>query len=247
MRTVGVIPARYKSSRFPGKPLIRLNGIPMIIRVAQIVEKALGKENTYVATDDIQIKNLVEIYGFNIVMTSENCLTGTDRVFEFSNKIDADIYVNIQGDEPLLDYKEIIKIVKVKEKNYDYVVNGMCGFGDDENPNNVNIPKVIVNKKNELIYMSRLPIPGSKTADSSEKKDFKKQVCIYAFNKKELEAFGTQTEKSEIEKHEDIEILRFFDLNIPVLMVETAESSLAVDVIEDVAKVEEVLKKLENK
>ena len=246
MRTVGVIPARYKSSRFPGKPLIRLNGVPMIIRVAQIVEKALGKENTYVATDDIQIKNLVESYGFNIVMTSENCLTGTDRVFEFSNKIDADIYVNIQGDEPLLDYNEIIKIVKVKENNYDYVVNGMCGFTDDENPNNVNIPKVIVNKKNELIYMSRLPIPGSKTVDLSEKKDFKKQVCIYAFNKKELEAFGTQTEKSEIEKHEDIEILRFFDLNIPVLMVETAKSSLAVDVIEDVAKVEEVLHKLEN-
>jgi 3-deoxy-manno-octulosonate cytidylyltransferase (CMP-KDO synthetase) len=246
MRIVGVIPARYKSSRFPGKPLIRLNGIPMIIRVAQIVEKALGKENTYVATDDIQIKNLVESYGFNIVMTSENCLTGTDRVFEFSNKIDADIYVNIQGDEPLLDYNEIIKIVRVKENNYDYVVNGMCGFSDNEDPNNVNIPKVIVNKKNELIYMSRLPIPGSKTVDLSEKKDFKKQVCIYAFNKKELEAFGTQTEKSEIEKHEDIEILRFFDLNIPVLMVETAKSSLAVDVIEDVAKVEEVLHKLEN-
>ena len=247
MRTVGVIPARYKSSRFPGKPLIRLNGIPMIIRVAQIVEKALGKENTYVATDDLQIKSLVESYGFNIVMTSENCLTGTDRVFEFSNKIDADIYVNIQEDEPLLDYNEIIKIVKVKENNYDFVVNGMCGLTDDENPNNVNIPKVIVNKKNELIYMSRLPIPGSKTVDLSEKKDFKKQVCIYAFNKKELKAFGSQTEKSEIEKHEDIEILRFFDLNIPVLMVETAESSLAVDVIEDVVKVEEVLKKLENK
>jgi 3-deoxy-manno-octulosonate cytidylyltransferase (CMP-KDO synthetase) len=247
MRTVGVIPARYKSSRFPGKPLIRLNGIPMIIRVAQIVEKALGKENTYVATDDLQIKSLVESYGFNIVMTSGNCLTGTDRVFEFSKKVEADIYINIQGDEPLLDYNEILKIVKVKEDNYDYVVNGMCGFTNDENPNNVNIPKVIVNIKNELIYMSRLPIPGSKTVDSSEKKDFKKQVCIYAFNKKELEAFGSQTEKSEIEKHEDIEILRFFDLNIPVLMVETAESSLAVDVIEDVAKVEEVLKKLENK
>lgn len=246
MRTVGVIPARYKSSRFPGKPLIRLNGIPMVIRVAQIVEKALGKENTYVATDDVQIKNLVESYGFNVVITSENCLTGTDRVFEFSNKIDADIYVNIQGDEPLLNYNEIIKIVKVKENNYDYVVNGMCGFTDHENPDNVNIPKVIVNKKNELIYMSRLPIPGSKTVDSLEKKDFKKQVCIYAFNKKELEAFGSQIEKSVIEKHEDIEILRFLDLNIPVLMVETAESSLAVDVIEDVAKVEEVLKKIEN-
>lgn len=247
MKIVGVIPARYKSSRFPGKPLTLLNGIPMIIRVAKIVEKALGKENTYVATDDFQIKNLVESYGFSAVMTSENCLTGTDRVFEFSCKIDADIYLNIQGDEPLLDFNEIIKIAKVKEENYDFVVNGMCRFTDDENPSNVNIPKVIVNNKNQLIYMSRLPIPGSKTVDLSIKKEFKKQVCIYAFSKKELEAFGNQTEKSEIEKHEDIEILRFFDLNIPVLMVETSESSLAVDVIDDVAKVEEFLQKLENK
>jgi 3-deoxy-manno-octulosonate cytidylyltransferase (CMP-KDO synthetase) len=245
MKIVGVIPARYKSSRFPGKPLIRLNGIPMIIRVAQIVEKALGKENTYVATDDLQIKNLVESHGFNVTMTSDECLTGTDRVFEFSKKVDADIYVNIQGDEPLLDFNEILKIVKVKEKNYNFVINGMCGFTENENPNNINIPKVIVNKNNELIYMSRLPVPGSKAIDSLEEKYFKKQVCIYAFNKKELAAFGEETEKSEIEKHEDIEILRFFDLDIPVLMVETKESSLAIDVIEDVAKVEEVLKKIE--
>ena len=243
MRIVGVIPARYKSSRFPGKPLALINGTAMIIRVAQIVEKALGKENTYVATDDFQIKNLVESYGFNVVMTSEDCLTGTDRVFEFSKKIDADIYMNIQGDEPLLDFNEILKIAKVKVNNFNYVVNGMCGFTYDENPNNINIPKVIANKNNVLIYMSRLPVPGSKTIDSSTEKYFKKQVCIYAFNKKELAAFGEQTEKSEIEKHEDIEILRFFDLNIPVLMVDTKESSLAVDVIEDIAKVEKALKK----
>jgi 3-deoxy-manno-octulosonate cytidylyltransferase (CMP-KDO synthetase) len=246
MRIVGVIPARYKSSRFPGKPLIRLNGIPMIIRVAQIVEKALGKDNTFVATDDLQIKKIVEDYGFNAIMTSEDCLTGTDRVYDFSKKIDADIYINVQGDEPLLDFNDILKIVKVKEDNYDYVVNGMCSLSTDEDPNNVNIPKVIVNKDNKLIYMSRLPIPGSKVFDSRDKIIFYKQVCIYAFNKMELESFGKQTQKSEIEKHEDIEILRYFDLNIPVLMVETKESSLAVDVIEDVAKVEAVLKKIEN-
>lgn len=242
MRIVGVIPARYKSSRFPGKPLIRLNGIPMIIRVARIVEKALGKNNTFVATDDVQIKSLVESYGFMVIMTSEDCLTGTDRVYEFSKQIDADIYINVQGDEPLLDFNEILKISKVKENNFNYVVNGMCGFTKEEDPGNVNIPKVIVNKHNELIYMSRLPIPGSKVVSETGRKEFKKQVCIYAFNKNELKAFGEQIAKSEIEKFEDIEILRFFDLNIPILMVETKESSLAVDVIEDVVKVEKVLK-----
>lgn len=246
MRVVGVIPARYKSSRFPGKPLIRLNGIPMVIRVAEIVEKALGRENTYVATDDFQIKNLVEEHGFKVVMTSENCLTGTDRVYEFSEQIDADIYVNVQGDEPLLDFNEILNFVKIKKENYNFVVNGMCSITSKEDPNNINIPKVVVNKFNQLIYMSRLPIPGSKEIKSSLSKDFKKQVCIYAFNKSELKAFGSQTKKSDFENYEDIEILRFFDLNIPILMVETKESSLAVDAIEDVAGVEQALRKNES-
>ena len=247
MKIVGVIPARYKSSRFPGKPLIRLNGIPMIIRVARIVEMALGKENTYVATDDQQIKNLVEDYGYNAVMTSENCLTGTDRVYDFSLKIDADIYINVQGDEPLLDYRDIIKFVEVKKNNFNFVINGMCRFSNNENPSNINIPKVITNKDNVLIYMSRLPIPGSKDANLKDKKIYKKQVCIYAFNRFELEQFGLQTEKSEFEKFEDIEILRFFDLNIPIKMIETNKSSLAIDVIEDVIKVEQVLLKKEGK
>jgi 3-deoxy-manno-octulosonate cytidylyltransferase (CMP-KDO synthetase) len=245
MRAVGVIPARYKSSRFPGKPLIRLNGIPMIIRVAQIVEKALGKENTFVATDDNQIKKIVEQNGFNVIMTSEDCLTGTDRVYEFSKHVSADIYINIQGDEPLLDFNDIIQIVKIKKENYNYVINGMCNIGYDEDPNNRNIPKVVVNKNNQLIYMSRLGIPGSKNVESSITRVFKKQVCIYAFNKIELDAFGSQKEKSEFEKCEDIEILRFFDLNIPILMIETKNSSLSVDVIEDVAKVEQELRKFE--
>lgn len=247
MRVVGVIPARYKSSRFPGKPLIRLNGVPMIIRVARIVEKALGLENTYVATDDIQIKDLVESYGFKAVMTSEDCLTGTDRVYDFSKKIEADIFINVQGDEPLINYKDILKIAEVKKKNYNYVVNGMCDLSEGEDPNNINIPKVLVNKDNNLIYMSRLPIPGVKSLDKSGLPKFKKQVCIYAFSLNDLKAFGSMTEKANYENYEDIEILRFFDLNIPIKIVETSGSSLAIDVIEDVSKVEEVLFKIEGK
>lgn len=245
MRIVGVIPARYKSSRFPGKPLIRLNGVPMIIRVARIVEKAFGNKDTYVATDDIQIKSLVESYGFNVVMTSEDCLTGTDRIYDFSKKIDADIFINVQGDEPLINYKDILKIAEVKKENFNYVVNGMCDLSEGENPNSINIPKVIANKENNLIYMSRLSIPGIKSFDKSGPPQFKKQVCIYAFSKKDLEAFGSVTEKAIYEKFEDIEILRFFDLNIPIKMVETSGSSLAIDVIEDVSKVEQVLFKIE--
>lgn len=241
MKIVGVIPARYKSSRFPGKPLINLNGVPMIIRVAKIVEKALGIENTYVATDDLRIKNLVESHGFKVVVTSESCLTGTDRIYEFSQKIEADIYVNVQGDEPMLNPLDIKKIAEVKKENFNFVINGMCDISSSENPENINIPKVLVNKNNDLIYMSRLPIPGIKDLELIIKPIYKKQVCIYAFNKLELDAYGKQKEKSVFESFEDIEILRFFDFNIPIKMVETSGSSLAVDTPEDVKKVEAAL------
>ena len=119
-------------------------------------------------------------------MTSKSCLTGTDRVYDFSKQIEADIYINVQGDEPLLDYREILKIIEVKKQNYNYVVNGMCQLNDDEEPNNINIPKVIVNNRNDLIYISRLPIPGIKSLEYKDSQIFKKQVCIYAFNNKSL-------------------------------------------------------------
>ena len=246
MKVVGVIPARYQSSRFPGKPLIDLNGLPMIIRVAKIVEKAIGKENTYVATEDYRIKKVVEFHGFNVIMTSSGCLTGTDRVYDFSKQIEAEIYVNVQGDEPLLNYRDIQKIISVKKENMNYVVNGMHSLSLEEDPHNVNIPKVVVNKFNDLLYMSRLAIPGIKGKNICNP-DYKIQVCIYAFNKEELKAFGEIHKKAIYESYEDIEILRFFDINIPIKMVETSGTSLAVDVLDDVAKVEAELIRLEGK
>ena len=240
MKVIGIIPARYKSSRFPGKPLTLLLNKPMIIWVCEIVEKALGKENTYVATDDSRIQKTALDYGYNVVMTSENCLTGTDRLWEVAQQIDADIYMNIQGDEPTLDPEEIRRIANIKKQYPDFIINGMTKLTESEDPNNINIPKVLVNKDNELIYMSRLPIPGIK---SSGLPTYLKQVCIYAFDYEELQAYGTCTQKAEYEKFEDIEILRFFDLGKSIKMVETKASSLAVDVPEDIKKVEAELAK----
>lgn len=240
MKIIGIIPARYKSSRFPGKPLTRILEKPMIIWVCEIVEKALGKENTYVATDDDRIRKVVTDYGFNVVLTSETCLTGTDRLWEVAQQIDADIYMNIQGDEPTLDPDEILRIAEIKQTYPDYIVNGMTKLSEYEDPHNVNIPKVLVNKFNDLIYMSRLAIPGLK---SSGKPIYYKQVCIYAFNYEELKTYGSCTKKAEYEKFEDIEILRFFDLGKKIKMVETKASSLAVDIPEDVQAVENALLK----
>lgn len=242
MKVVGLIPARYGSSRFPGKPLVKLLGKPMVVWVAELTAKALGKENVFVATENQRIVDIVDDYGFSGIMTSEKASTGTDRLWEAAQQIDADIYINVQGDEPLLNPDDILKILSAKKQFPDEVINGMCPILPGEDPDNVNLPKVITNENGRLVYMSRLPIPGSKSKNNIAKV-FWKQVCIYAFNKKELNAFGEFKRKSYLESIEDIEILRFLELNIPVRMVETSGNSRAVDIPEDVPAVEEALKR----
>lgn len=242
MNIVGLIPARYQSSRYPGKPLIKLLDKPMIIWVCEIVANAIGKKNTYVATDSDIIKEVVENAGYQAIMTSSNCLTGTDRIYEASKQIEADIYLNIQGDEPLIDPCDIRKIIEMKKQFPNVVINGMKKLSKSEDPNNKNIPKVLVNKHNDLIYMSRLPIPGKKS-NKKETPHYYKQICIYAFNKEQLAKFARVKDKAEYEKFEDIEILRFFDLNIPIKMVPTISQSIAIDVPEDVEKVIKEMKR----
>ena len=240
-RIVGIIPARYQSSRFPGKPLALLLGKPMILYVAEITARALGEKNTWVATDDQRIADVVKSAGFNVAISSGAALTGTDRVWETSRQVKADIYVNIQGDEPLLNPKDIELIVAEKKKRGKGVVNGMCRLLPHEDSSNVNIPKVITTENNRMVYMSRVAIPGFKSS-LNKPAYYMKQVCIYAFTYEELDAFGRFGRKSALEKHEDIEILRYLDLSIPVFMVETEGTSLAVDIPEDVPVVEEALR-----
>ena len=243
LKSCVIIPARYKSSRFPGKPLVKLLGKPMIIWVAELSSKAVGKSNVYVATDDFKIQQEVKRYNFNTIMTSSKALTGTDRLAEASYKVKADIYINVQGDEPLVKPRDILKILGAKIKNMNAVINGFCWISKKDNPRDINKPKLITNEKNELVYMSRLPIPGFKEKKFEPSK-YKKQVCIYAFTKQELKKFNEFGRKSKLEKLEDIEILRFLELKKKVLMLETNPNSLAVDAPSDISKVEKALKRL---
>lgn len=236
MKVLGVIPARYKSSRFPGKPLVNLNGKPMIVHVAERAALALGVENVIVATDDDRIAEVVQSAGFRYLLTSDNHPTGTDRLWEVAQNIEADIYINIQGDEPMVNPEDIINIGNYKKANPSYVINGMSELADEEDPASVNIPKVLVNSKNDLIYMSRLPIPGIKSV-SKLLPNYLKQVCIYAFSYQDLKAYGEMNTKAVFEAFEDIEILRFLELGIPVKMVYTQANTMAVDVPDDVLKV----------
>lgn len=246
MKVIGLIPARFKSSRFPGKPLARLLGKPMIIWVAELASQALGKDNVYIATDSKEIQELVDHSGYQTIMTSESALTGTDRLWQAAQQVKADIYVNIQGDEPLLNPLDITKIVKEKRLYMNEVINGMCPIGAEEDLKSINIPKVVFSSSRRLLYMSRFPVPGSKSPEKKAK-EYWKQVCIYAFTFDELRSFAHLGEKSYLESLEDIEILRFLEIGIPVRMVETSPSTHAVDIPEDIVLVEELLRKKFNK
>ena len=155
----------------------------MIIWVAEVCEKVLGKKLVYIATDDDRIRTKVKEFGFQTISTSELCLTGTDRVAEASKKINYEIYINVQGDEPLIKPQDIKKILDEKLKYPDQVVCGYTEILKNENPLNKNIPKVVLNENDELIYISRSLIPNSKDENLLNKNKYFKQVCIYAFNK----------------------------------------------------------------
>ena len=238
MKTVIIIPARYKSTRFPGKPLTPIQGKPMILWVAELCAEVLPAEFVYVATEDFQIKEIVEKAGFNVVMTSNKCPTGTDRIAEAATQIEADIYINVQGDEPLLNPADILTIIETKKMYPNEVINGYCKIGDNEDPQSVNIPKVIFNENQQMVYMSRNLVPGTKTKEFVPP-NYYKQVCIYAFNKQELSDFSEFGRKGTLEYYEDIEILRFLDIGVNIRVIETKSVSLAVDVPEDVLRVEE--------
>jgi 3-deoxy-manno-octulosonate cytidylyltransferase (CMP-KDO synthetase) len=215
----------------------------MIVWVAELSAKAVGVENVYVATDDQRIADTVSEAGFQAVMTTNNCLTGTDRLAEAASQIRADIYINVQGDEPLVKPDDIRKAIEVKKQAMDSVINGFSWVSEQEDPHSVNIPKVITTETHRMVYMSRVALPGFKDAKCAPKR-FKKQVCIYAFTGDQLKAFRDFGRKSELEFSEDIEILRFLEMNTTIQMFETQPGSLAVDAPGDVAAVEAALKKL---
>jgi 3-deoxy-manno-octulosonate cytidylyltransferase (CMP-KDO synthetase) len=233
-----IIPARFKSSRFPGKPLVIINGKSMIERVWERCCLAVNKDIIFVATDDDRIANHCQELGIQIIMTSENCLTGTDRLFDASKQIDATTYINVQGDEPLLDPKDITDVIEQSKLTPNNIVNAMCVIESEHDFKSSTVPKVVTRPDGRLLYMSRAAIPTSKSLDF---KSAYKQVCIYAYPKNSLKDFSFVNEKTPLENIEDIEILRFLELGYEVNMIEVSSSSIAVDIPEDVSRVEDAL------
>ncbi len=244
MRILIVIPARFNSTRLPGKPLKKICGKELIIRVIEACAPLLRKNiKIVVATDDKRIFNLVNFFKFEALMTSKKCSTGTDRVANVSKKIKADIYINVQGDEPLINADDIKKIIKAKIKFSKHVICGYSNLRNDESVDNKNIPKVVMNKKSELMYISRSAIPSLK-GKKIKKPKFFKQVCIYGFSKNDLNLFSSFKKKTFLENYEDIEILRFLENGKKVKMIKLNSHSYAIDTYNDIQKVENIIKRL---
>ena len=238
---VVIIPARYGSSRLEGKPLTNLCGIPMIVRTYLQCIKACPPDKVFVACDDERIKVVCEQYNINVLMTSSDCLTGTDRVAECSQQLDADVYINVQGDEPVFDPKDLETFINAIDQYPTEILNGVCEIEDEELFESGTIPKVVMRADRRLLYMSRAGIPTSKNHDFIKSW---RQICVYAFPKKALEIFKKQNVKTPLEEIEDIEILRFLELGWDVRMIPLSSQSVAVDTPEDIQRAEKVIKQL---
>ena len=239
MKYLVVIPARLKSTRLPNKPLIKIKGKEILLRTYERCLQAVNDpQKIIVATDHQSIVAFCQEKNINVIMTSEQCLTGTDRVCEVAKKINADTYINVQGDEPIIDPEDLKKVIEIVEKDPKKVYNGYAEIKTKHNYFSPNIPKVIFHPTTkELMYMSRAAIPANKsfTFDKAWK-----QVCIYVFPKDSLVAFSA-TNKTPLEALEDIEVLRFLELGYTVQMISLSGNGIAVDVPEDIKKVEAYL------
>ncbi len=238
MNVIGVIPARYKSTRFPGKPLADILGKPMIYHVYQSSSKASLLTKVVVATDDDRITEACDQHGIPWIMTSDTHPTGTDRVAEVAQKMDADLYVNIQGDEPMIRPETIDAAVKPFLEGGNFQVTNLCAVIED--PDEVvdtNVIKVVRSPGSDAIYLSRQPIPYPK-----DRRDvvYYKQVCVYAFRKEPLLKFVT-TPQTYLERVEGVELLRFLEMGISVRFIEEQGGTYAVDSPTDLARVSEIM------
>jgi len=239
IKPVIIIPARYNSSRLPGKALKDIEGTSMLQRTFEQCIEALSKQDVYIATDNLKIKKHCEEFGANVLMTSSSCLTGTDRIAEASKYIKCDVVINVQGDEPIINPADIIKVIDAAREYPGEIINGMAIIETVDEFVNPSIPKVVTRPDGKLLYMSRAAIPTTK------KLKFEtawKQICIYAFPVDSLKTFAQQDNKTSLEQIEDIEILRFLEMGYDVRMINLSGSSFAIDTPEDLKKIRKYIR-----
>ncbi len=232
-----VIPARWNSSRFPGKPLAKILGKEMILHVYEKCAQVAENNHIYIATDNDKIESLCNKHNINVLRVNKQCRTGTDRVYLALNalKHNYQYVVIVQGDEPIIDPNSILAVTK--KLNNQAVINCAHALSSLEELHSRSIPKLVTDNNNKLLYMSRNNIPASKSANMDSLENTKKQICIYGVPTKLLTLFG-ETDPTPLEIIEDIEILRFLEMGIHVQMIDLDTYSIAVDFESDIIAVE---------
>jgi 3-deoxy-manno-octulosonate cytidylyltransferase (CMP-KDO synthetase) len=248
-KVIAVIPARWASSRFPGKPLALIKGKPMIQWVFEQASKAKSVSEVIVATDDSRILEVVSRFGGNAVMTSVDHESGTDRIAEVVRNKKCEIVVNVQGDEPLIPPSNIDLIVQplLEGASDSSVTLGILIKSYDELKDH-NITKVVVDKSGSALYFSRAPIPwnmndnmGNLSVDPL-KPFWYKHIGLYAYRKNFLMGFGSLP-KSGLEQIESLEQLRILENGYSIKVVETSLDSIGVNCQADLVMIEKCLDK----
>lgn len=244
MKFIGIIPARYASSRFPGKPLAILGGKPVIQRVYEQVNKLL--DNVYVATDDQRIYDCVKNFGGKVVMTKNNHKSGTDRIEEAIEKIggDWDVVVNIQGDEPFIQKEQILSLCECfKDPNTQIATLGKP-FTTMDAVTNPNSPKIVLDNQNFAMYFSRSIIPhirGKQANKWINSYNYIKHLGIYAYRKDILQEI-TKLPQSSLEIAESLEQLRWLQNGYKIKVGITEIETVGIDTPDDLVRAEEFLK-----
>ena len=240
MKAIAVIPARYASTRLPGKPLLDICGKPLIQHVWETVSRARGLDEVVVATDDARIAHAVQAFGGKVCMTSPDCRSGSDRVREVAASLAADVYVNVQGDEPLLEASAIERLRDVFTEDASVQVATLCSRISEEQARSPHQVKVIRDHAGNALYFSRAPLPFVR--DSGESTEFLGHVGIYAYRADALRGFASLP-FSPLEQAEKLEQLRFLQAGIPVRVLEVPPMGAGVDTPEDLERVCAVVRK----
>lgn len=243
MNTLGIIPARYASSRFPGKPLVDIAGKSMIQRVYEQAKKCAHLSDVVVATDDNRIFDHVTGFGGKAVMTGSDHQSGTDRCAEVALKHpEYDVIINIQGDEPYINPDQISKLIACFNDPDTQLATLIKKVLTNEELHNTNSPKVIINKNSEAIYFSRSPLPhirGYEPQNWLEHFTYFKHIGIYGYRADILGQI-TKLPVSSLEKAESLEQLRWIENGYRIKVAETDFETHAVDTPDDLQKLSEL-------
>ncbi|MFK8036674.1 MAG: 3-deoxy-manno-octulosonate cytidylyltransferase [Crocinitomicaceae bacterium] len=249
MKILAIIPARYDSSRFPGKPLIDIQGKSMIQRVYEQVKKAILVTDVIVATDDQRIYDMVMSFGGQVMMTSKDHQSGTDRCGEvITSKPNYDVIINVQGDEPLVQPSQIDEVLSLFSKPSVKIATLVKEVKENTELFNPNRIKVVLNDKNEALYFSRQAIPFLANTPKEkwlETAKFWKHIGIYAWTKNTLKDI-IQLAPTTLEKQESLEQLRWLFHGYAIQTIETTIETPNIDTPEDLKKVLQVLNSNQN-